>query len=489
MATRSRWFDHEEAFWLKTGSFVGVAIDPVPNSIPGLQPRSGSGHQFVIYGDSCSGIHGGRHEATFANVNRVISRLSPPPEFVCFLGDEIVGLSHDAEELRRQWRYWRDHEMSWLSRAGIPLYHTTGNHTIFDVQSEKIFREMLPALPQNGPSGQQGLSYHIRRGDLLLVFVNTLWSGFGVEGQVETDWLKRTLNEQADARFKFVLGHHPVFATNGNAAPFQRTIEPANGKEFWDVLVEHRVIAYLCSHMLAFDVQVHRGVLQIMTAGAGTSPLMPPDREYHHAVQMSIDDAGPRYQVLDEKGTRREELAWPLSVGSSSEWPVLGHRDVTPESQDGRGEAAQCWSFRAELAAATERSAQTLLAGWHDELGFAPVWIGITAREPFLAVLLTGERGRSPHLWRGPSIKPDEALNCQICIHADMGPGGVLYRGSDDEPWTSMVAASAWGPGHIPKPSRWSVGHGPAGRADRPFRGSDFIVRESAGSFERLERP
>jgi hypothetical protein len=155
------------------------------DTIPALLPR-GAGHQFACYADSCSGVPGARHEATFAAVSAVVRRLRPRPDFICFPGDEIAGLTADDDELRRQWRYWLDHEMAWLDRRAIPLYHTTGNHTTYDRASEAIFREVLSHLPRNGPPGQEGLSYFVRCGDLLMVFVNTLWSGCGGEGRVET---------------------------------------------------------------------------------------------------------------------------------------------------------------------------------------------------------------------------------------------------------------------------------------------------------------
>ena len=430
-----------------------------------LQPRSNQGHQFVIYGDSCSGVPGGRHEATFGRVNEVVARLSPPPEFVCFLGDEVVGLTDDVGTLRAQWRHWQEQEMEWLDQDAIPIYHTTGNHTTYDIQSENVYRDVLGHLPANGPDGQEGLSYFVRRDDLLLVFVNTVWSGFGIEGHVETDWLRHTLATQDDARFKLVLGHHPVFPTNGNAGPYQRTIEPRDGRQFWDILLEHGVAAYLCSHMLAFDVQVHDGVLQIMTAGAGTTPLMPPEGEYHHAVQAAIDDRGLRYQVLDEAASVREWLSWPLTLPSSSTWPVLDEPGVqsSPAKLPHGGPLATpvcCWTISGLLASRPRGPAQTLLAGWADEHAFAPVWIGIVGKEPFLAVILTAERGRSPHLWRGPALRSDERFEYQLCVHLGMGPGGVLWRTNDAARWTSMISASAWGPGRIPWPARWAIAHG-----------------------------
>src|SRR5690242_12654037 len=135
-------------------------------SISALLPV-GAGHQFVLYADSCSGVPHALHEAKFAAVNAVVQRLQPEPDFVLFPGDEIIGLTADADALRAQWRHWLDVEMSWVRERGTPLWHTTGNHTTYNRMSEDVFREVL-ALPRNGAPGQEGLSYWVRRDDLLM---------------------------------------------------------------------------------------------------------------------------------------------------------------------------------------------------------------------------------------------------------------------------------------------------------------------------------
>ena len=290
--------------------------------LPALLPR-GHGHQFVVYGDSCSGIAGAAHEKTFASVNAIVRRLEPPPEFIAFLGDEVAGLTADRSELEAQWRHWLQREMAWLDREAIPLWNTTSNHTTYDEMSEAAFRAMLDHLPRNGPPGQEGLSYFVRRGDLLMVFVHTMWTGLGGEGHVETTWLREVLQRHADARHKLVLGHHPVFPINGFSGPYQREIGPEHAADFWNVLVEGGVLAYLCSHILAFDVQVHRGVLQVCTAGAGTAHRMPEGIEYLHCVQGALDAEGVRYQVLDTEGRVRERLSWPLPLADVTEWQTL----------------------------------------------------------------------------------------------------------------------------------------------------------------------
>jgi hypothetical protein len=455
---------------------------PAANSIRALVPRGGAGHQFACYADSCSGVPGGPHEATFAAVNAVVARLSPQPEFICFPGDEIRGLTVNREELQCQWRYWLQQEMSWLDRQRTPLYHTTGNHTTYDAASEAVFRQMLAHLPDNGPPGQEGLSYFVRRDDLLLVFVNTNWSGLGGEGRVETAWLDQTLARHADARYKLVLGHHPVYPVNGFSGAYQREIEAENGVRFWQVLVRHRALAYLCSHMLAFDVQVHDGVLQIMTAGAGTAPLMPEGVEYHHCLQAALDAGGLRYQVLDTAGQVREWLTWPLTLPPSADWLPLtqGEHSAAPSDDHAATKGLlTAWRFSGLSSPGTGAEAQTLLCGRNPGAALTPLWIGLLGGEQRLGVLLSPAPGRSPHLWHGPTLPPGEPFCLQVAIHAGMGPGGLLWRRDDKAPWSSLAAASPWGAERLAWPERWSVGYSQRGPDDRPFRGGDLRVTGS----------
>lgn len=458
-----------------------------------LLPRDGAGHQFVIYADACSGVPGAPHETTFAAVNAIVARLHPCPEFICFPGDEIQGLTTDDAALRAQWRHWHDQEMAWLDRATIPLYHTTGNHTTYDATSEAIFREALPGLPRNGPPGQEGLSYWVRRGDLLLIAVNTLWSGHGGEGRVETAWLDRTLTAHADARHKLVMGHHPIFSVNGFAGVYQREVASADGAAFWRVLVRHGVHAYLCSHMLAFDVQVHAGVLQILTAGAGTAHLMPQETEYLHCVQVALDATGLRYQVLDTAGAIREWLTWPLTPPPASGWQPLMRGEVPAPVLPGAPTPGStthfiAWRFTGFAGDATAGGeAQTLLAGWNNGPGLATIWIGLLGLEGRLGISLSPAPGRSPHLWHGPTVAPGTAFDFQVAIHTGMGPGGLLWRSDDEAPWSSLVNASSWGAERLTWPTRWAIGHDRRSRTERPFRGTGLEAWWWSGALRLLD--
>ena len=441
--------------------------------IPALLPR-GSGHNFVLYGDSCSGVPDAPHERTFAAVNGVVRRLEPPPDFIVFPGDEISGLTNDPAELQAQWRYWLDHEMAWLDRTQTPLWHSTGNHTTYDATSERVFAAMLPHLPRNGPPGQEGLSYWVRRGDLLLVFVHTLWTGLGGEGHVETDWLEATLRAHGDARHRIVVGHHPVHPINGFSGPYQREVGPEHAGRFWDVLVAADVLAYVCSHILAYDVQVHRGVLQLCTAGAGTAHRMPEGIEYLHCVQAALDADGLRCHVLDTDGQVRERLCWPPVLPPLPAWRTLvtGSQDApwVCESSDDRLIALR---FQGRAPAAGTAAIQTLFCTARQS-GMPVLWIGLRGPDQVLTVVLSPQPGRSPHLWLGIGSMPGNVFDIQLLIHTGMGPGGIMVRMAEHEPWSSLKAASAWGAELLAWPERWTVGQGMDG--DTPFLGEALAV-------------
>ncbi|MCB1386444.1 MAG: metallophosphoesterase [Nitratireductor sp.] len=434
--------------------------------ISALTPK-GPGHQFLFYGDSCSGVPGALHERTFRAVNEMVARLMPEPEFIVFPGDEVIGLTNDMAALRAQWRHWLDTEMAWLDRSRIPLYHTTGNHTTYSAESEAVFAEMLAHLPANGPEGQEGLSYFVRRGDLLLVFVHTAWSRMGGEGQVETEWLERVLIEQDDARWKLVVGHHPVLPVNGFAGPCARTISDDRAGPFWRILRENGVLAYLCSHILAFDVQVHAGVLQITSAGAGTAHRMPEEIEYLHAVQMALDAAGLRYQVLDVAGDAREGLAWPLAL--PERWTGLpGGR--TPLRL---AEARPCLHLRIEGATGSpiDGRRQTLLAARRAGQDHDCLWIGLAGERRRLTVCMQPEAGRSPHYWFGPET--GDRFDLHLALHWGMGPGGLLHLDAAGL-WNSLTTSSAWGLERLALPDEWFVGRDSAGQT--PFAGTGLAI-------------
>lgn len=419
------------------------------DSVSALMPRSGSGCQFVAYGDCCIGPPepGRNHEQHLSALHDVMGRLTPGPDFVCFLGDMIWGLQRDhsssphPDALRAEWGRVLGGEMKPLMDMGVPVYRIAGNHDTFHAVSEEVWREVFPEIPANGPPGQEGLSYFVRKGELLIVALNVYATTLGAPstvygGRADHGWMDRVLTEHADAAHKVVMGHTPVYPVNGYTARIW-TMSPEFGRPFWDVLARHRVTAYLCSHVIAFDVQVHRGVLQMTSGGAGTSfgpgGCMPAPTEYHHLVQIALDDQGLRCQTLDMEGRRRESVAWPLTPGT-----------------------ARIWRFRAEEVAPLP--ARVLLEGCCEAEPFPRVRISLDGWAPRLTVALYDPRERYPRVWTGPEVPIDQPLDVTVAVDPDMGPGGVLAR-LGDGPFSSLRTAEATGYTADGWPDRWTFGH------------------------------
>jgi hypothetical protein len=211
------------------------------------------------------------------------------------------------------------------------------------------------------------------------------------------------------------------------------------------------VLAYLCSHILAFDVQVHRGVLQLCTAGAGTLHRMPEEFEYLHCTQLAIDHAGLRCQVLDTTGSVREAFHWP------------------PTGNAGL-------SFRITARSGANVGAAQTLASAFDPGMLSPLWVGLRGPRQVLSVVMGPEPGRSPHTWHGPAIPPDRPFELRVLLDPTMGPGGLLYQLNDDTTWSSLRGASPWGIERLRLPSQWIIGHGQYGADDRPFLSKDLSV-------------
>jgi len=356
------------------------------------------------------------------------------------------------------------------------MWHTTGNHTTYDAMSEAMFRDAL-GLPDNGPPGQSGLSYFVRRGDLLMVFVNTLWSGLGGEGHVELEWLATTLRDHRDARYKLVLGHHPVFPVNGFAGAYQREIGREYSRPFWDILVSENVLAYLCSHILAFDVQAHRGVLQICTAGAGTAHRMPEGVEYLHCVQAALDEQGLRYQVLDTDGIVRERIEWPIAAPASDRWMLLP-RGETQALFSGQLPSGRVIELRltGQSAATGNAAEQTIFTAFAPG-SMASFWLGLRGPQQTLTAIVSRDPGRSPAYWLGPDLAAGAPFDIHVAIYPDMGPGGFLYRHHDTLRWSSFNAAASRGVEQLSWPEHWAIGHGQGGAADRRFKGAALSVQ------------
>ncbi|MFE2038512.1 metallophosphoesterase family protein [Streptomyces scopuliridis] len=417
--------------------------------IRALVPR-GRGHQFVQYADSCSGVPDRVEASRHQQVTDVLRRLTPAPEFISFPGDAVM----DGGE-RAQWDHWIDQEVAWARQRDIPILQATSNHNTYDDNSTDVYRSVWPNLPQNGPDGQQGLAYYLRFEDLLYISLHQpdpAWEmGNGMQRGVadaEAAWLTSVIDAHRDVEHIVVAGHYPVFPVNGYREAPQWCFTRGAGAQLWELLRKNGVTAYLCSHVIAFDVQSHDGILHITSGGAGTAygpgGAMPGPPEYLHAVQMALDRQGLRYHVLDVHGRIRESLSWPFPE-PSADWrtgAVETPGTLTPDrmlvlkaDETGHGR---------EMAEGAMRPGpyRDYIAWLVSEDGRFRFGIDCAVDRFTLELELDGV-GRQR--WVGPTADCGTQISIELALHPGMGPGGMLYRHNGNSRWSSMESSSASG--------------------------------------------
>jgi hypothetical protein len=215
-------------------------------------------------------------------------------------------------------------------------------------------------------------------------------------------------------------------------------------------------------------------VLQICTAGAGTAHRMPDGVEYLHCMQAALDESGLRYQVLDIDGAVRERLTWPLSSLDKANWKTLPHGAMAAPLS-GMQTPGTIIGLRISGRTASEAAPQTILCASLPNT-MPPLWLGLRGPRQTLTLIVGRQAGRSPHYHFGPDLLAEHDFAIDVVFHPDMGPGGVLWCHSGESRWTSFAAASSTGLERLDWPARWSIGEGPSGTDDQPYRGPQLAV-------------
>lgn len=399
----------------------------------------------------------GHHRENFRKILSILKQKSPNVDFITFLGDHVWGYTKDKPLLEIQWQEWlKDFKIL----ENYKVYHTTGNHTAYDEMSTAVYKDIFPDIPQNGPVNQKGLSYYERRGEVLLVFINTAFQDNQKEGKVNYTWVDKVLTENSDAKVKLVFGHHPAHHVNGYTISGWR-IWDEYAKPFWEVLVKHNVKAYICSHIIAFDIQVHQGVLQITSAGAGFPYMYPPQTEYLHYTEAFVNKSQFRLQTIGEDGNIREKFSYPF-LPDKINWTKIAHDNPDlPSSgmfspQPMKSKKAFGFRFKSNNFKYAENS-QTLIGGFKYFSSGNYFWIGFEYNRLIVKIPVSGDN-HPPYIWKGETLK-EGTIDFQIIFHTEMGPGGIMYRGNEKQPLTSLYSESAYGLEKANWPDKWTIGY------------------------------
>ncbi len=250
-----------------------------------LQPANAQTWKFAMISDT--------HDSDMAKTQTGVTPYLAPiiryiiaehPDFVLQTGDLITGAqtlltSPAVEKFDMQYTYYKQATAP-LAGANIPLYVIRGNHD-FGLQDEKqalakaYTTHEASAMPQNGPSDAKGLSYSFVHKAIKFIMIDQFANASKGVVTLPLDWVKNELENRQGAELVFVMGHSPVFSPNtsasSNQAQFNLFDQTTLQNQFWKLLTDHHVTAYVSGHEHLYFRGQANGIPQIVIGNIGGS--------------------------------------------------------------------------------------------------------------------------------------------------------------------------------------------------------------------------
>lgn len=185
--------------------------------------------KFAVLGDGRTGGENNNTTGVHDPVNRAIAEalVRDQVDLIVFSGD----LANGGVRYGPMKQQFANFKASWapVFAAKIPFYVVRGNHDTAAAQdnpkgtSLAAWREAFPDLPQNGPAGEEGLTYRVDHANARFIAVDQFIGkkpGFDAkvyDSKVNRGMINPWAIEQvkaATSRWVFVFGHEAAFIGN-----------------------------------------------------------------------------------------------------------------------------------------------------------------------------------------------------------------------------------------------------------------------------------
>ncbi len=228
--------------------------------------------RFAIVSDRTGGMQAGIFKQAIDKVNLM------QPEFVVSVGDLIDGYTEDPNIWNTQW----DEFDAIVASLDMPFYHIPGNH---DTSNKLMIEAWHKRLGKD--------YYHFKYNDVLFLALNTDEIEGGGIGPDQIAYAKKTLADNQDAKWTFVIMHRPLWSY-GDRAGYDK-IEAALGKRNYTVFSGHH------HH---YRYKMHNGMehFTLATSGGGSNLRGTDVGEFHHITWVTMKEDGPRVAHLELSG-------------------------------------------------------------------------------------------------------------------------------------------------------------------------------------------
>jgi predicted phosphodiesterase len=249
-----------------------------------LQPASAQTWKFAMISDT--------HDNDKANTTTGVTSYLPPiisyiieehPDFVLQTGDLITGAltmntSPVYQKAGAQYAAYQQVTAP-LAKAKIPLFVIRGNHDYGYLNEDQAttqayMKTIASTMPQTGPPDEKGLSYAFVHNKIKFIMLDQYVNSTNGAVTLPMEWLKQELVSKQDVEHIFVMGHSPAYTPDStvvNNVPQYCLFDQSTLRDqFWQLLTNHHVTAYVSGHAHLYVRGQVNGVPQIVIGDLGS---------------------------------------------------------------------------------------------------------------------------------------------------------------------------------------------------------------------------
>ncbi len=195
------------------------------------------------------------------------------PEFVMSVGDLIEGYTRDTTRLNAEWKEF----MSFIEPLEAPFFYVPGNHDITNEVMEEKWMELF------------GVSYyHFVYKDVLFLCLNSednlRGSGRGTLDDEQYEFVKKTLEENADVKWTLVFLHQPLWVQQDTKR--WKDVETLLSDRNHNVFAGHY-------HRYWKSARNNGKYIALATTGGGSRLRGRAYGEFDHVVWVTMTEEGP----------------------------------------------------------------------------------------------------------------------------------------------------------------------------------------------------